>query len=75
MTVSFYIGKTDRYYKTRCTENIKAFTEPLIKSNFAEHIFNTNNTYTNFAKKIRNSTYTIQGPIINTTKKYDKYTL
>ena len=27
--------------------NIKALTQQLIKSNFAEHIFNTHHTYTN----------------------------
>ena len=33
-------------YKTRYTEHIKALTQPLIKSNFAEHIFNTHHTFT-----------------------------
>jgi len=36
-----------QYNKARYTEHIKALTLPLIKSNFAEHTFNTHLTYTN----------------------------
>ena len=36
-----------KYTETRYTEHIKALTQPLIKSNFAEHIFNTHHTCTN----------------------------
>ena len=43
----FYIGQTGRSLKTRYTEHIEALTLPFIKSNFAEHIFNSHHTYTN----------------------------
>ena len=36
----FYTDQTD-------IEDIKALTEPLMKSNFTEHIFFTNYTFTN----------------------------
>ena len=37
----FYIGQTGRSFITRYTEHIKTLTQPLMISNFAEHIFNT----------------------------------
>ena len=36
-----------RYFKSRYTEHIKALTQPLITSNFAERIYYTHLTYTN----------------------------
>ena len=46
----YYIGQTGRSFKTRYTEHIKALTQPLKKSNFAEHIFNTHHIYTSQTK-------------------------
>ena len=43
----FYINQTGASFKTRHAEHLKALTQPLIKSNFAEHIFSTHHTYTN----------------------------
>ena len=40
----FYIGQTGRSFKTQYTEHIKALTQPLIESNFEEHIFNIHHT-------------------------------
>ena len=41
------INLTSRSFKTQYTEHMKALTQPLMKSNLAENIFNTNHTYTN----------------------------
>ena len=48
-------------------------TEPEIKSNFAEHIFNTNHTYTNIEtnSEILNTLW--KGPKLNTTEQYEIY--
>ena len=57
----FYIGQTGRSFKTQYIEHIEALTQPLIKLNFAEHIFNTHHTHTNI-EKLRNSTCTTKRP-------------
>ena len=55
MTVpNFYIGQTGRSFKIQYTEHIKALTQPLIKSNFAENIFNILHMYTNIETNKRN---------------------
>ena len=41
------INLTSRSFKTQYTEHMKALTQPLMKSNLAENIFNTNDTYNN----------------------------
>ena len=43
----FYIGKTGRTFITRFKEHTRAITHPNTHSTFAEHIINTNHTYTN----------------------------
>ena len=43
----FYISKTGRSFKIQHNEHIKALTQPQTKSNFAEYILDTNNTYAN----------------------------
>ena len=68
----YYIGQTGRYFKTRYTEHIvKALTQPFIKSNFAEHIFNTHHTYTNIEKNQEILHILLKGPKLNTTKQYE----
>ena len=57
----YYIGQTGRSFKTRYTEHIKAFTQPLLKSHFAEHIFNTSYIHQYWNKPI-NFTCTTKRP-------------
>jgi hypothetical protein len=53
------------------TEHIKALTQALIKSNFAEHIFNTHHTYTNIETNLEMLHITPKGPKPNTTEQYE----
>jgi hypothetical protein len=69
----FYIGQTGRSFKTQYTEHVKALTQPLIKSNFAEHIFSIHHTYTNIETNLENLHILPKGPRRNTTEKYEVY--
>ena len=66
----FCIDKTGRSFNKRYTEQIKALTQLLIKSIIAEHIFNTNHTYTNFETNFEILHILRKGPKQNTTKQY-----
>ena len=68
---NYYIGQTGRYFKTRYTEYIKALTQPLIKSNFAEHIFNTHHTHTVIETNRKILHILPKGPKLNTTVQYE----
>ena len=67
----FFNGQTGRSFKTRYTEHIKAFTQPLIKSNLAEHIFNTHHAYTNIETNLEILRNLSKGPKLNTTEQYE----
>ena len=51
---------------TRYTEHIRALTQPLIKSNFAEHIFNTHHTFTDIETNLEILHILPKGPKVNT---------
>ena len=70
---NYYIGQTGRSFKTRYTEHIKALTQPLIKSNFAEHIFNTHHTFTDIETNLEILHTLPKGPKLNTTEQYEIY--
>ena len=63
--------QTDSYFKTWHIEHIKALTQPLIKSNFAEHTFNTNGTYAIFEINLEILHTFTKGPKLNTTEQYE----
>ena len=44
--------KAGRSFRMQYTEHIKALTQPVIKLNFAERIFNTNHAYTNIGTNL-----------------------
>ena len=44
-----------------------------MKSNFAEHIFNTRHTYTNIKTNLEILHILVKGPKLNTTKQYEIY--
>ena len=67
----YYNGQTGISFKTRYTEHIKALTLPLIKSNFAEHIFNTHHRYTNIETNLEILHILPKGPKLITTELYD----
>ena len=54
-------------------EYIKALTQPLIKSNFAEHIFNTHHTYINIETNLEILHILPKGPKLNSTEQYEIY--
>ena len=59
-------------------EYIKGLPQPLKKSNFAEHIFNTNHTYTNFETNLEILHTNIMSSltnILNVPLHYKTYTL
>ena len=58
---------------TRYTEDIKALTQPLIKSNFAEHIFNTHHTFTDIETNLEILHIPPKGPKLNTTEQYETF--
>jgi hypothetical protein len=66
-----YIGQTGRSFNTRYTENTKALTQPLTKSNFAEHIFNAHHTYTNIETNLEILFILPKDPKLNTTEQYE----
>ena len=68
-----YVGQTGRSFKTRYTEHIKALTQPLIKSNFAEHTFDTRHTFTNIDTNLEILHTLPKGPKLNTTEQYEIY--
>ena len=59
--------------KTIYTEHIQAVTQPLIKSNFAEHIFNTHHTYTNIETNLEILHILLKDHKLNTTEQYEIY--
>ena len=67
------MSQTGRSYKTHYTEHIKALTQPLMKSNFAEHIFNTHLTYTNNETNLEILHILWKDPKINTAEQYVIY--
>ena len=67
------VGQTGRSFKTRCTEYIKGLTQPLIKSNFAEHMFNTHHTCTNIETNLEILHILTKGSKLYTTKQYEIY--
>jgi hypothetical protein len=68
-----YIGQTGRSFKTQYTEQIKKVTQPLIKSNFSEHIFNTHHTYSNIETNLEILDTLPKGPKLNNTEQYEIY--
>ena len=69
----YYIGQTGRSFKTWYTEQIKALTQLLMKSNFAEHILNTHHTYTDIKTNLEILHILSEGPKLNTSKQYEIY--
>ena len=69
----YYIGQTGRSFKTRYTEHIKALLQQLIKSNFAEHIFNTHHSFTDIETNLEILHTLPKGPKLNTTEQYEIY--
>ena len=68
------LGSLERIYKKKhYTEQIKSLTQPLIQSNFAEHIFNTHHTYTNIKSNLEILHILSKGPKLNTTEQYETY--
>ena len=54
--LKLYIGQT------QYTEHIKVLTKSLMKSKFAEHIFNTHHTYTNIETNLENQHILLKVP-------------
>ena len=73
MYTNLYIRQTGRSFKTRYTEHIKARTQPITKSNFAEHTFNTRHTYTDIETNLEILHKLLKGPKLNTTEQYEIY--
>ena len=69
----YYIDQTGRAFKIQFTEHIKALTQPLIKSNFAQHIFNTHHSYTNIKINLEILHILPIGAKLNTTEQYEIY--
>jgi hypothetical protein len=61
------VGRTD-ISKQQYTEHLKIPTPLLIKLNFAEHLFNTNDTYTNLKTNFEILHTLPTSPKLNTTK-------
>ena len=47
--------------------------QPLIKSNFAEHIFNTHHTFTDIETNLEILHTLSKGPKLNTAEQYEIY--
>ena len=52
---------------------MEALTQPLIKSNFAEHTFNTHHTYTNIEANLETLHTLPKGTKLNATEQYEIY--
>ena len=63
-----HVGQTGNSFKTRYTEHMKALTQPLEKSNFAEHIFRINHSYYNIKTNLGILYTLLKGPKQNSVR-------
>jgi hypothetical protein len=70
-----YVGQTGRNFRTRYKEHIQAIRANKPNSKYAQHILDTQNTYSNIQETMDILHIEKKGPLMNTLEQFHIYSL